>query len=96
MILLNNEQKEITILDLGKVKVGDSKEYTYILYNDVDCTLENIEIKIANKEVTVLSKPEVLSAFEKAEIRLKWTPIVAVKPKGLKTSIQIDADEVYK
>jgi hypothetical protein len=95
MKLLDSNEKEVTILDLGKVNAGESKEYTYYLLNDSDGELQNIEIKIENSEVSILSKPTVIFANQKDVVKIKWSPSLTVK-KGLKTSIKIEAEEIYK
>ena len=94
MKLLSKSGEILTDLDLGIVDAGDTKEYSYIFYNDTEAELVNIEVKILDKEVTILSSPKNLNPYEKAEFKIKWSPSLEIK-KGLKTSIEINAQEIY-
>lgn len=95
MKLLDKNSKEIQELDLGIVEVNTSKDYEYVLHNDTEAELVDIDIEINNKEVKILESPKSLSSFAKGNIKIRWSPTLEYK-KSSKTSINIKATELYK
>ena len=93
--------KEVFVLDLGRVKIGESKEYEYMLENETKWDVEEIELSlndIENKPVTeieFLEAPKELKAYQKALLRFKWTPSIEIK-MGLKTQLKIKALEIWR
>ena len=75
-------------LNLGKLKIGDSKQYTYYLYNSSQYPYEEIELSINRDEVKVISAPTDLKEKSSAEIILEWQPLVSTKLK-VKPTIEI-------
>lgn len=74
---LENEVGET--LDLGRVNVGDTKQFTYYLYNSSRSPYENIELLINREEVKVIEAPTKLAEKMSAKIILEWTPLVSTK-----------------
>ena len=92
------EDKELTKpieapLDLGKLKAGETKEYTYYVFNSSMNPYEELEFSVDHKEVEVLSSPEDMEEKKSAKIVLKWKPSIDIK-RGLKTSLKIEGFEV--
>ncbi len=109
MKLLTSVGNEITEIDLGRVKVGESKEFEFILFNEKRSRLEEIKIKFfavtKNKdgreilkeigdEIKVLKMPTLLRNQEKGNIKFRWTPTLEVE-SGLKAKIIITSLEVF-
>lgn len=97
-ILQNN--KEVTVLNLGRVRIGESKTYEYTLENDSNWSVEDIKLSLQDidgkpvTEVDFLDYPHTLNGNSKGALTFSWTPTVELK-KGLKTIIQIQADEIW-
>lgn len=92
------EDKELTKqvddkIDLGKVKAGESKEFTYYVFNASVHPYEELAFSVDHKEVDVLSAPTEMQEKTSAEIVLKWSPSVDVK-RGLKTSLKTEGYQV--
>ncbi len=72
-------------LDLGKVKIGDTKIFTYYLYNTSVYPYEELESSINREEVKIILSPTELSEKTSAKIILEWKPLTStrlkVKPK---------------
>lgn len=98
MKLLTTIGNEVTELNLGRVKVGQSKEYEFTLFNENDSVLEDIQVKFDavrdSKEIEVLKIPDFLGAKEKAIFKFRWTPTLEIK-KGLRTKVIFNAVEVF-
>ena len=84
----------VQILDLGIVQAGDTKEYTYYVYNDTNAELIDIAFSIDNAEVEILEFPTKLQSKEKGALRIKYSPSVNIK-KGLRTSLKTKGVEIY-
>ena len=95
MKLLDKNKKEVDELDLGVVEVNTTKEYEYILLNDTDAELNDIELSINNKEIKILSCPKSLKALSSDEIKFSWTPTLKVT-KSVKTTFSLKGTELYK
>ena len=80
---LTNEVPNDT-LDFGRVKVGDTKQYTYYLYNSARYPYEDIELVINREEIKVISAPSKLAEKTSAKVVLEWKPLIStvteVKP----------------
>ena len=93
--------KEIFALDLGIVKIGESKEYRYTLENESKWDVINIELSLETtqnvdlNEIKFLEYPKELKAHQKVDFSFVWTPSVEIK-SGLKTQLQIKALEIWK
>ena len=94
MKILNQNNQEVEILDLGMVEAGDTKDYQYILYNNKSIDVIEIKVEISHKEVEVLDFPKELKGKESKTIKLSWSPSVTIK-RGLKTLIKISGKELY-
>ena len=95
MKLLDKARKEVDELDLGIVEVGTTKEYQYMLHNDVDAELVDIDITINNKEIVITDYPKTLKALSSGMVSFKWTPSLKIA-KGNKTTFSLKASELYK
>jgi len=80
-------------IDLGKVKAGETKQFTFYVYNSNMNPFEDLEFSVDNAEVSVISAPTDLEEKSSAEITLQWKPSIDVK-KGLKTSLKIEGYEI--
>ncbi len=92
------EDKELTKpiespLDLGKLKAGETKEYTYYVFNSSMNPYEELEFSVDHKEVEVLEAPKDMEEKSSDKIVLQWKPSIDVK-RGLKTSLKIAGFEV--
>jgi len=87
-------EEVIDILDLGIVPAGESKEYTFHIYNDDTCTLVDLEFIVEHKEVEVLNYPKMLNALALGELKIKWSPSITLK-QGLKASLSISGNELW-
>ena len=98
-ILLNG--KEVSTLDLGMVKIGETKEYLYTLENDSKWDIIEIELSLKQmngqhiSEVQFLEFPKEMKAYKTATLKFSWTPSVEIK-SGLTSQLQIKALEVWK
>jgi hypothetical protein len=95
MKLLDKNKKEVEELDLGIVEVNTTKEYEYILLNDVDAELNDIDLSINNKEINIIDCPKSLKSLANGIIKFSWTPTLKIT-KGVKTTFSIRATELYK
>ena len=80
-------------INLGKLKVGEEKEFTYYVFNSSMNPYEELEFSVDHKEVEVLSSPEDMEEKSSAKVVLKWKPSVDIR-RGLKTSLKIEGFEV--
>ena len=92
------EDKELTKpiespIDLGKLKAGEEKEYTYYVFNASVDPYEELDFSVDHEEVTVISSPTEMEEKSSAKIILKWKPSIDVK-RGLKTSIKVEGFQV--
>jgi len=95
MKLLNSESKEVQLLDLGIVKAGELKTFTYYLLNDSIAKIIDIAILIMHNEIELVTYPKTLVANEKGEVVFNWKPSLTVK-KGLKTLVTISGTELWE
>jgi hypothetical protein len=84
----------IETLVFGEVQAGESKEYSFYIYNDNGTFLKNIEVYVDSSEVQVLEKPSTLDKGTFGLLKLAWKPSITLK-KGLKTKIQLSGVEVW-
>lgn len=84
-------------LDLGKLKAGEKKQYTYYAFNSSVNPWDEVKFSVENDEVKVISPSEEINVAEKTSIKviLEWEPSVDIK-RGLKTSLKIDGFKVFK
>lgn len=82
-----------TPIDLGKLKAGEKKEFTYYVFNASLHPYEELKFSVDHKEVTVLEAPEEMEEKSSAKIILEWKPSIDVK-RGLKTSLKIEGFQV--
>ena len=92
------EDKELTRpieapIDLGKLKAGEEKEFTYYVFNASVHPYEELKFTVDHKEVTIISSPTEMEEKSNAKIVLKWKPSIDIK-RGLKTSLKIEGFQV--
>lgn len=80
-------------INLGKVKAGTSKQFTFYVYNTSVYPYEELNFSVDHNEVVIISSPKELSEKASAEIILEWKPSVDIK-RGLKTSLKIEGYQV--
>ena len=92
------EDKELTKpietpIDLGKLKAGEEKEYTYYVLNASIHPYEELDFDVDHKEVEVIQAPIDLAEKSSGKVVLKWKPSVDIR-RGLKTSLKIEVFQV--
>ena len=99
MKILYNEN-EVSILDLGAVKIGETKTYQYTLENDSVWALKDITVALQDidgkpvKEIIFVNPPKIMKGNSRTTLEFSWTPGIEIK-KGLKTQLQINAIEIW-
>ena len=88
---LTNEVSEI--IDLGKLKAGESKKFTFYGLNASIYPYEELNFDVEHKEVRVISAPTEINEKSSGTIILQWEPSVDIK-RGLKTSLKIEGYQV--
>ena len=86
--------QEVEVLDLGIVPAGETKKYTFFVYNELKADLKELEFKIAHKEVKILSSPVLMNAESKDDLVIEWSPSITLK-EGLKAALLIDGLELW-
>lgn len=85
--------KPVEDLNLGKLKAGESKQFTYYIANASVYPYEELQFHVEHKEVKILHAPVELNANSNSKIILEWNPSVSVK-RGLKTTLKIEGFQV--
>jgi len=80
-------------LNLGKVKAGTTKRYTFYIYNSSVNPFEELSFTVESREVKIISAPKEIQEKSNAEIVLEWHPSVNLR-EGLKTRLKIEGYEV--
>jgi len=75
-------------LNLGKVKIGDTKQFVYYIYNSSLYPYEELEFSINREEVKVISAPKELEEKSSSQVVLEWKPLVSTKLK-VKPTLEI-------
>ncbi len=92
------EDKELTKpvedpIDLGKLKAGETKRFTFYVFNTSVFPYEELEFSVDHKEVIVISAPTEINEKASGTIILQWKPLVDIK-RGLKASLKIEGFQV--
>lgn len=91
------EDKDLTILadpiDLGRLKTGQSRKFTFYLYNSSIDPYEELELSVEHKEITVISAPTELKEKSSSEFILEWKATVDVK-RNLKPTLKTEGFKV--
>ncbi len=80
-------------INLGKLKAGESKKFTFYVFNSSTFPYEELNFDVDHKEVRVLSAPIEINEKSSGTIILEWEPSVNIK-RGLKTSLKIEGFQV--
>jgi len=87
-------KQEVKTLDLGVVEAGDTKEFSFYVYNDLDADLQFLQFSVKHPEVHITKAPQNLSKKTSEELKIKWTPSVTLK-EGLKAELNIRGVELW-
>jgi hypothetical protein len=87
-------QVEVQELDLGILEAGESKIYTFYVYNDTEAELTVLAFAVPHKEVAIIEAPKNMLKLSSAELTIKWSPSITLR-EGLKTSLQISGTELW-
>ena len=95
-IFADAELKEevTTLLDLGIVEAGSTREFTFWLSNDSLAVIQDLEINIDHSEARILEAPRDLAPRGVAPFTIEYAPSVTLK-QGLKTQILFKARELW-
>lgn len=88
-------KEEAENLDLGTLIAGESKNFIFYVYNELNVDVEDLEFSTGNEEVYITSAPKKLDKQTASELHLTWTPSVTVK-KALKTELRVKGYEIYR
>lgn len=86
--------QEIPVIKLGIVQAGESKEFTFWVYNDSRGHLRKVEFSINHPEVTIIKAPTKLNSQGKDKLVIQWKPLITLKEK-LSVTIVVNADELF-
>jgi len=81
-------------IDLGKLKAGHTKKFTFYIYNSSVNPHDEINVVVDSSEVSVISFPETMEEKSHAMLILEWKPKINIK-QGLKAIIKIESYEVF-
>lgn len=88
-IYLDSElTQEVEFLDLGIVQAGDTKEYTFWVYNDTEFDVKNLVFNLSHPEVKIIQSPINLDAKQSDKFIVQWKSSVTLE-KSLKPKIKI-------
>ena len=83
------------VIDLGIVKAGDTKRYTFWLLNDTKAEVKKLKLDIAHDEVKIISLPEEIAPNSYGILVIEWSPSITVK-EGLRTPVKITGVRLYR
>ena len=89
-----NFTEEVEILDLGIVPAGETRQFTFWVYNDTSAFLRMLNFRVEHEEVKVIKFPEELRARTGSELILEWSPSVTLK-EGLKARLRVNGIELW-
>lgn len=80
-------------IDLGKLKIGETKQIKLYIQNATVFPYEEIDVKTNREEVKVISAPVELREKTSAELILEWKPLVDTHLK-VKPNLSIEGFKV--
>jgi len=80
-------------INLGKLKAGETKTYTFYIYNSSVFPYEELKYEFDKNDISVKESPQELLEKRSAKFVITWKPKVDVE-KGLKTTLEIDGYKV--
>ena len=86
--------KRIETLDFGILPAGETKTYSFWLYNETDAHIKELEIKIDHDELSIIESPDELLPNASGELKIKWRPSITLK-EGLKANLCIRGIELW-
>jgi hypothetical protein len=89
-----NKTEEVEILDFGILPAGETKQYTFWVFNDSMAFLRMLNFAVEHKEVKVIKAPVELMAHTGEELVLEWSPSITLK-EGLKARLRISGIELW-
>jgi len=90
-----NLTDQITVLDLGIVKAGDSKQFVFYILNNSNASLKDLIFVVEHSEVNVIEAPKELLPNENNKLIIEWNPSITLK-EGLKTKLKITGNELWE
>lgn len=104
-IFKDRELKEEVIgdlLSLGKIEAGDTKEYTFYIYNDSDFLVTDLGYSLISadgrqgyKELNIINAPKELKSKESDKLVISWESTVSLK-EGIKAKLEIKLTENWE
>lgn len=96
MKIFSNKEltEEILSLELGTVKVGETGEFIFYLFNDTNAELQDLEFSVNHNEVKIKEAPKVINKNSVAKLIIEWTPSITLK-EGLKASLNLKGAEIW-
>ncbi len=76
---LTQEITDNSVLPLGIVSAGDSKEFKFYVYNDSKATLLDLQFIVTNEEVEILEAPKEMAPLSVDELVIKWSPSIDIQ-----------------
>lgn len=83
------------VIDLGIVKAGETKRFTFWLLNDTKAEIRELKIDINHDEIKVLDVPKHIEPNSYSSFVIEWSPSITVE-EGLRTPVRITAIRLYK
>ena len=90
----DNLTKEVTVLDLEILDAGETKQYTFYVFNDTSAYLKNLVFEAEHDEVKIISFPDALPPSASGELVVEWSPSITLK-EGLKVEVNITGKELW-
>lgn len=81
------------VISLGKLKAGETKTYTFYIYNSSVFPHEEMKYEFDKNDITVIEAPKELLEKRSAKFIIKWKPKVDIEV-ALKTTLDIDSYRV--
>lgn len=91
---LVNEIEDDTF-DLGLIDAGDTKQFSFWVYNPSNAVYEDLDFIIEDSETKVLSAPKTMYPKETKELLITCTPDVTIE-EPVKTQIRVKGREIWK
>jgi len=76
---LTQEIVDNSVLPLGIVQAGESKEFRFWIYNDSKASLLDLQFIINNEEIEILDAPKDMAPFSVDELVIKWSPSIDIQ-----------------
>lgn len=81
-------------LEFGILPAGETKRYTFYLFNNTSAYLKELKFAVDHDEVEIVEVPNELSPQAVGEIIFKWSPSVTLK-EGLRAQLHVTGIELW-